>query len=119
MSDYITCLRDLVIANRILAHEGVVDAYGHVSVRHPDDSQRFLLSRSRSPELVTLDDIMEFTLDGDAVSQQDRAIYSERFIHGALYESRPDVQAVVHNHSLAVIPFSITNTPINGELAVS
>ena len=112
MSDYITCLRDLVIANRILAHEGVVDAYGHVSVRHPDDSQRFLLSRSRSPELVTLDDIMEFTLEGDAVSQQDRAIYSERFIHGALYESRPDVQAVVHNHSLAVIPFSITNTPI-------
>ena len=112
MSDYITCLRDLVIANRILAHEGVVDAYGHVSVRHPEDSQRFLLSRSRSPELVTLDDIMEFTLEGDAVSQQDRAIYSERFIHGALYESRPDVQAVVHNHSLAVIPFSITNTPI-------
>ena len=112
MSDYTTCLQDLVIANRILAHENVVDAYGHVSVRHPDNPQRFLLSRSRSPELVTLDDIMEFTLDGDAVDQQDRAIYSERFIHGAVYESREDVQAVVHNHSLAVIPFSITNTPI-------
>ena len=112
MSDYTTCLQDLVIANRILAHENVVDAYGHVSVRHPDNPQWFLLSRSRSPELVTLDDIMEFTLEGDAVDQQDRAIYSERFIHGAVYESREDVQAVVHNHSLAVIPFSITNTPI-------
>ena len=63
MSDYTTCLQDLVIANRILAHENVVDAYGHVSVRHPDNPQRFLLSRSRSPELVTLDDIMEFTLE--------------------------------------------------------
>ena len=105
-------MRDLVIANRILAREGVVDAYGHVSVRHPDNPRRFLLSQSRSPELVTLDDLMEFTLEGDPVDQQDRAIYSERFIHGAVFEARPDVQAVVHNHSLAVIPFSITNTPI-------
>ena len=105
-------MRDLVIANRILAREGVVDAYGHVSVRHQDNPRRFLLSQSRSPELVTLDDLMEFTLEGDPVDQQDRAIYSERFIHGAVFEARPDVQAVVHNHSLAVIPFSITNTPI-------
>jgi HCOMODA/2-hydroxy-3-carboxy-muconic semialdehyde decarboxylase len=112
MADYITCSRDLVIANRILAREGVVDAYGHVSVRHPDSPQRFLLSQSRSPELVTLEDLMEFTLEGDAIDQQERAIYSERFIHGAVFEARPDIQAVVHNHSLAVIPFSITNTPI-------
>lgn len=112
VTDLIQCMRDVVIANRILAHEGVVDAYGHVSVRHPDDPGKYLLSQSRSPELVTLSDIMEFTLEGDAVPPSDRPAYAERFIHGAVYEARPDVQAVVHNHSLAVIPFSITDTPL-------
>ena len=112
MPDLITCLRDVVIANRILAHEGVVDAYGHVSVRHPDNPQRYLLSQSRSPALVTLSDIMEFTLEGDPIDQVGRPVYIERFIHGAIYEVRPEVQAVVHNHSLAVIPFSITDTPL-------
>ena len=112
MSDFISELRDLVIANRILAQEGVVDAFGHVSIRHPDNPGRYFLSRSRSPELVTLGDLMEFTLEGDPVEQQDRAMYAERPIHGGLYESRPDVHAVVHNHSLAVIPFGVTDTPL-------
>ena len=111
-TDFITLLRDLVIANRILAHEGVMDAYGHVSVRHPDDPQRFLLSQSRSPELVTLSDILEFTLDGEPVDQQGRTLYMERFIHAGILAARPDVQAVIHNHSPAVVPFSVTKTAL-------
>lgn len=104
-------LRDVVVANRILAREGVVDAYGHVSVRSPGDPDRYLMSRSRSPELVTADDIMEFTLDGEAVDD-DRTPYAERHIHGAIYEARPEVNSVVHNHSHAVIPFGVTPTPL-------
>lgn len=106
-------LREIAIANRILAGEGVVDAYGHVSMRHPERPDRFLLSRSRSPELVTPDDIMEFALDGQAIDKSDtRAPYLERFIHAAVYEARPEVNAVVHNHSAAVVPFSVTKTPL-------
>src|SRR6185437_16749666 len=105
-------LRDLVIANRVLAHEGVVDAYGHVSLRDPRDPGRFLLSRSRSPELVEPDDIMVFTLDGKPVPGDDRPSYLERFIHAGIYERRPEVQAVVHAHAEAVLPFSITNIPL-------
>ncbi len=105
--------RDVAIANRILAHEGVVDAYGHVSVRYPGDKNRFLLSRSRAPELVTPDDLMEFGLDGEVVDKADkRAPYAERFIHSAIYETRPEIVAVVHNHSQAIVPFSITKTPL-------
>ena len=80
--------RDLVIANRVLANQGVVDAYGHVSIRHPEKPDHFLLSRSRSPELVTEQDIMEFTLDGTVVGNDKRPPYLERFIHGCLYEAR-------------------------------
>ena len=105
-------LRDVVIANRILAHEGVVDAYGHVSVRHPLDPTRYLLSRSRAPELVERGDIVEFDLEGKSVSGDTRAPYLERFIHGAIYEARPDVQAVVHAHAEAVLPFTISATPL-------
>ena len=93
--------RDLVIANRILAMEGVVDAYGHASVRHPKDPGRFFLARSLSPELVGLDDIMEFTLDGKPVGGDARSPYLERFIHGALYEKRPDATNAVHAHAEA------------------
>src|SRR6185437_1586891 len=81
-------LRDLVIANRILAHEEVVDAYGHISVRHPDRPDRFFLSGSRSPELVTLDDIIEYDLDCNPIDQRGRAQYTERPIHGGIYKSR-------------------------------
>jgi HCOMODA/2-hydroxy-3-carboxy-muconic semialdehyde decarboxylase len=105
-------IRNLVIGNRILAHEGVVDAYGHISVRHPERPDRFLLSRSRSPELVEPDDIMEFTLEGEPVGGDKRPPYLERFIHGGLYEARPDVMAVVHSHAESVLPFSIADTPL-------
>jgi len=110
MDTLMTCLRDLVIANRILAREGVVDAFGHISARHPENPERFLLSRSRAPELITKDDIMEFTLDGTPVDPQGRTPYGERFIHAAVLEARPDVNSVVHNHSHEVIPFGVTKT---------
>src|SRR5271165_6160676 len=101
-------LEEIVTANRILAHEGIVDSFGHVSARHPDDPKRFLLSRARAPERIEAEDIMEFTLDGDAVDARGRAPYLERFIHGGIYEARPDVHSVVHNHSPSVIPFGVT-----------
>ena len=104
-------LREVVIANRILARENVVDAYGHVSIRHPDIPGRYLLSRSRSPELVTMDDIIEFSLDGTAITDN-RTPYAERHIHGAIYEARPEINSVVHNHSHAVIPFGVTPTQL-------
>lgn len=102
-------LEDLVTANRILSFENIVDAFGHLSVRHPDRPDRFLLSRARPPELVEREDIMEFTLEG--VPSQDNAEkpYLERFIHGAVFEARPDLQCVIHSHSRNVIPFSITS----------
>src|SRR3989475_2448668 len=104
-------LRDVVIANRILAHEGVVDAYGHVSGRYPLDPTRYLLSRSRTPELVERGDIVEFDLEGKSVGGDTRAPYLERFIHGAIYEARAEVQAVVHAHAEAVLPFTLPTTP--------
>jgi ribulose-5-phosphate 4-epimerase/fuculose-1-phosphate aldolase len=111
MDKFTKTLREVVIANRILARENVVDAYGHVSIRHPDNPGRYLMSRSRSPELVTLGDVMEFSLDGTAIDD-DRTPYAERHIHGAIYEARPEVNSVVHNHSHAVIPFGVTPTPL-------
>ena len=101
-------IEELVTANRILAREGVVDSFGHVSVRHPDNPQHYLLSRSRAPDCIENDDIMEFTLEGEAVDARGRAPYLERFIHGALYEARPDVMSVVHNHSESVIPYGVS-----------
>jgi HCOMODA/2-hydroxy-3-carboxy-muconic semialdehyde decarboxylase len=102
----------LVDANHILAREGVVDAYGHVSVRHPARPDRFFLSCSRSPAIVAPADIMEFSLDGTAIEAAGRTPYLERFIHAAVYEARPEVNSVVHNHSYALIPFSVTKAPI-------
>lgn len=100
---------DLVIANRVLARIGAVDAYGHVSVRHPDNPERFLLSRSRSPELVDENDIMEFDLDGNVVGRDNRPAYLERFIHAGVYAARSDVNAVVHGHARVLIPFTIAD----------
>jgi ribulose-5-phosphate 4-epimerase/fuculose-1-phosphate aldolase len=105
-------LEELVTANRILAREEVVDSFGHVSVRHPERPDRFLLSRARAPERIEVEDIMEFTLEGEPIDARDRKPYLERFIHGACYEARPDVQAVVHNHSPSVIPFGVTGTKL-------
>jgi HCOMODA/2-hydroxy-3-carboxy-muconic semialdehyde decarboxylase len=112
MTDLERALADVVIANRILAHEGIVDAYGHVSVRHPRDPKRYLLARSLSPEMVQQADIMEFDLDGTPAGGDSRQPYLERFIHGAVYESRPEVLAVVHAHAEDVLPFGITSTPL-------
>src|SRR6202521_3171495 len=108
MSSLDALIEDLVAANRILAAERVVDAFGHVSARHPEDAGRFLMSRARSPEIVGKSDIMEFTLDGEPADARGRKTHLERFIHAALYEARPDIQCVVHNHSRSVIPFTIT-----------
>ena len=105
-------LEELVTANRILAREDVVDSFGHVSVRHPERPDRYLLSRARAPERIEVEDIMEFTLEGEPIDARDRKPYLERFIHGACYEARPDVQAVVHNHSPSVIPFGVTGTKL-------
>src|SRR2546425_6308144 len=102
-------LEELVTGNRILAREGVVDSFGHLSARHPDNPQHYLISRARAPDCIEADDIMEFTLDGTAVDARSRAPYLERHIHGAIYEARPDVHSVVHNHSPSVIPFSVTS----------
>jgi ribulose-5-phosphate 4-epimerase/fuculose-1-phosphate aldolase len=105
-------LDDLVAANRILYDQGVVDGFGHVSVRHDKDPNRYLLSRSMAPALVTRDDIMEYDLDSTPVDPHGRASYLERFIHGELYKARPDVIAIVHSHSPAVIPFADTAVPL-------
>ena len=108
MDRVVTAMQDLVTANRILAREDVVDAYGHVSIRHPKHPDRYLMSCSRSPALVTLDDIMEFSLDGEVLDGSGKSPYAERFIHGAIFEARPDVLSVVHNHSHSIIPFGVT-----------
>jgi len=103
---------DLVAANRILVDQGVLDGYGHVSVRHPADPQRYLMSRSIAPELVTAADVMEYDLDSNPVDARGRATYLERFIHGEVYRVRPDVRAVVHDHSPSVIPFGVSTAPL-------
>jgi ribulose-5-phosphate 4-epimerase/fuculose-1-phosphate aldolase len=105
-------LEDLVAANRILYDQGVVDGFGHVSVRHDKDPTRYLLSRSMAPALVTADDILEYDLDSNPVDPKGRASYLERFIHGEIYKARPDIVAVVHSHSPAVIPFADTAVPL-------
>jgi HCOMODA/2-hydroxy-3-carboxy-muconic semialdehyde decarboxylase len=101
-------LDDLVAANRILAEHGVIDAYGHVSIRSPDDPKRFLLARAIAPETVQREDILEYDLDAQALDARGRESVSERFIHSEIYRVRPDVIAVVHNHSPSVVPFSVT-----------
>lgn len=98
---------DLVTANRILADNNVLDSFGHVTIRHPNNHGRFFMSRARAPMCVEMGDIMEFTLDGEVIGPEPGKPYSERFIHGAIYEARPDVMSVVHNHSPSVVPFSI------------
>lgn len=97
---------DLAAANRILFHNGVVDAFGHISARHPEKPDHYLLSRSMAPATVTAADIMTFGPDSEAVDD-DRKPYLERFIHGEIFRVRPDVHAVVHSHSPAVIPFGV------------
>jgi ribulose-5-phosphate 4-epimerase/fuculose-1-phosphate aldolase len=103
---------DVVAANRILYDQGVVDGFGHVSARHDKDPGRYLLSRSMAPALVTAADIMEFDLDSNPVDPRGRTPYLERFIHGEIYRFRPDVMAIVHSHSPAVLPFADTDVKL-------
>jgi len=100
--------RRLVAANRILAREEVVDAFGHVSLRDPDNAKRYIMARSRSPELVEFGDLIRFEEDGRSLDPGNRTPYGERMIHGAVYEARSDVNAVVHNHAYSLLPFGIT-----------
>jgi ribulose-5-phosphate 4-epimerase/fuculose-1-phosphate aldolase len=112
-------LDDLVAANRILAERGILDGFGHVSARDPRRAGRFLLSRSLAPALVTREDVMTFDLDGAPVDGDARTPYLERFLHGAIYRRRPDVQAIVHSHSAAVIPFTASSVPLRAVHHVS
>ncbi|MEX1215477.1 class II aldolase/adducin family protein [Saccharospirillum sp.] len=102
-------ITDLSIANRILFNEGVVDAFGHVSVRNPENPEHFFLSRNMAPNTVSPSDILEHELDGTVVGD-DRKPYLERYIHGEIYRKRPDVMAVVHSHSPSIVPFSVVKS---------
>jgi len=101
-------LQDLAIANRILVNEGVLDGFGHISVRHPEQADRFFIARSMAPSLVTVDDLLQVDLEGVVHDERGRRTYVERFIHSAIYAARPDVQSVVHSHSPSIIPFGVT-----------
>jgi len=105
-------IEDIVLGSRILADFGVVDGFGHVSARHPNNPNHFLMSRSLAPALVTADDIMEYDLDGNAVDGRGRTVFLERFIHGEIYRARPDVMSVAHTHSPGVIPYTVTQVPL-------
>ena len=98
---------DLASANHILFHQGILDAFGHVSARDPNDSGTFLLSRNLAPALVRDRDILRFDLDGHLRDHEDHAVYLERFIHAAIYKARPDVAAIVHSHAPAVLPYGL------------
>src|SRR6266496_2510699 len=102
----------LVLANRILYHQGVLDGFGHVSARHDRSPGHFLLARNMAPALVRREDIVTFDLDGEALDGLGRRVYLERFIHGEIYRARPDVHAIVHSHSPSVIPFGVTGKPL-------
>jgi len=112
MTDVSQLKDDLVTANRILADNNVLDSFGHVSIRHPDDPNRFFMSRARAPACVEIGDILEFTLDGELIAPNPPPgkPYSERFIHGAILEARPELMSVVHNHSPNIVPFSVVKT---------
>src|SRR5256885_474783 len=113
MSNLDVIIKDLVVANRILAREDVVDAYGHVSIRNPDNPKSFFISRSLAPELIEKDDIVELGLDGEPLKNEKRSLYLERFIHAAIYEARPDINSVVHAHAEDILPFGIAQaTPL-------
>jgi len=103
-------LRDLAVANRMCANEGVLDAFGHVSMRHPDNPNRYFLSRSRAPQLVEQADLIEYDLDSRPIREPGATQYSERVIHGEIYKARPDVMSVCHHHAPAFMPLIATGT---------
>jgi HCOMODA/2-hydroxy-3-carboxy-muconic semialdehyde decarboxylase len=103
---------ELALASRMLANESVLDAFGHVSLRHPSDPERYLLPRSRSPQLIEPSDVLEFTLDSEPVKSASEKLFAERVIHGCIYQARPDVHAVCHHHSRSVMPFCISGVAL-------
>jgi ribulose-5-phosphate 4-epimerase/fuculose-1-phosphate aldolase len=105
-------IADLVLAGRILSLEGVIDSFGHVSARHPDRPDRFLMPRVRAAELVTAEDILEFDLSGAPQPATESRVFSERVIHSCIYRLRPDVMAVCHHHAAAMMPFCVTDVPL-------
>lgn len=105
-------LHELIVATRIMANEKILDAFGHVSVRHPHDPQRYFIPRHRAPELAEVSDLVELTLDSEPVRPTDFRLYSEKVIHGEIYKARPDVNAVVHSHSPTVVPFTVTRAKL-------
>jgi ribulose-5-phosphate 4-epimerase/fuculose-1-phosphate aldolase len=105
-------LEDLAAASRILADQGVFDAAGHVSMRHPGHPERFLMSRSLAPQMITADDIMEFDIDSNAVDARGRSGFIERYLHGEIFRARPDVMAIAHSHSPSTIAFGLSNVPM-------
>lgn len=105
-------IADLVLANHILVNQGVLDAFGHVSVRSAKNPNHYFISRSRAPSLVAADDIMEYDLEDRPIDARGRSSYLERFIHSEIYKARPDVQSVVHSHSAGVIPFGVSDVPL-------
>jgi HCOMODA/2-hydroxy-3-carboxy-muconic semialdehyde decarboxylase len=105
-------LHELIVATRILANEKILDAFGHVSVRHPHDPQRYFIPRHRAPELAEISDIVELTLDSEPVRPTELRLYSEKVIHGEIYKARPDVNAVCHHHAHTVLPFAISGREI-------
>ena len=111
-SDRAALIDDLVIANHILYHQGVLDGFGHVSVRDPARPDHFLMARAIAPGRVTRDDIVELDADAAPIKSGGPPVYAERFIHSEIYKARPDVMAVVHSHSPTVIPFSVTQVPL-------
>ncbi len=111
MADLLTEARhELALANRMVANEGVIDAFGHVSMRHPNNPNRYLLSRSRAPELVSPEDFIEYDLNSQPVREPGVGQYSERVIHGEIYKARPDVNSVCHHHAPAFMPLLATGT---------
>jgi HCOMODA/2-hydroxy-3-carboxy-muconic semialdehyde decarboxylase len=108
--DASAAISEVVIANRVVAHLRLVDSFGHVTVRNPENPQRFFMSRARAPGLVTKEDILEFNLDSTAADLRGLRPYAERFIHGSLYKSRPDVMAICHNHAHELLPLAVTKT---------
>jgi ribulose-5-phosphate 4-epimerase/fuculose-1-phosphate aldolase len=104
--------RDLAAAYRMVANEGILDAFGHISLRHPDNPNRYFLSRSLAPALVQADDIQEYDLDSNPVVQTSVRPYMERVIHGEIFKARPDVNAVCHHHAPSIMPFAISGVPL-------
>jgi HCOMODA/2-hydroxy-3-carboxy-muconic semialdehyde decarboxylase len=110
VTDLSTARQELALANKIVANEGVLDALGHVSMRHPSNPNRYLLSRSRAPELVSADDFIEYDLESRPLREPGVSQYSERVIHGEIYKARPDVMSVCHHHAPAFMPLLATGT---------